>query len=45
MKKYKLLKWYPSCLSLNDVGQFYKKLLDFSNGNSKGLLELVKSKL
>ena len=33
------------CLSLNDVGQFYKKLLDFSNGNSKGLLELIKFKL
>jgi len=33
------------CLSLNDVGKFYKKLLDFSNGNSQGLKELVKSKL
>lgn len=33
------------CLSLKDVSNYYKYLLNFSNGNSKGLRELVKSKL
>lgn len=33
------------CLSLKEVEQFYNKLLDFSNNNSKGLKDLVKQKL
>jgi hypothetical protein len=33
------------CLSLNDVSKYYKALLSFSNGNSMGLRNLVKSKL
>ena len=33
------------CLSLNDVSKHYKALLSFSNGNSRGLREIVKSRL
>lgn len=42
-KEYVILN--ESCLSLTEVGEFYQKLLNFSNGNSKGLRALVEDKL
>ena len=33
------------CLSLVDISKYYHKLLDFSNGNSKGLKKLVETRI
>lgn len=33
------------CLSLTDVSKYYKALLSFSNENSMGLRNLVKSRI